>query len=61
MMVERRYTDDELSLLANIASGKLVCWTGTDDKRLLADGLIIKGNLLHYEITDAGRRVIGEA
>lgn len=58
-MVERRYSDDELQLLEAVASGELI-FTSPCAEKLISDGLIHEDDL-YFAITDAGRRVIGEA
>lgn len=60
-MVERRYTNNQLGLLYIISENARIL-SREDVVRLVEDGLVERDQSpLKLKITDAGRRVIGEA
>lgn len=60
-MVECRYTSDELKALDNLVKGHRRLIAAYLAKKLIEDGLIRESRYGGWAITDAGRRVIGEA
>lgn len=60
-MIERRYSDVELQALSDLTKGNRLLIPSYLAKNLIEDDLIRETVLGGWAITDAGRRVIGEA
>lgn len=60
MMIKRRYSDDELHMLADLINDRRQLLPAHLAKKLVEDGLIRETSFGTWAITEAGCRVIGE-